>query len=85
MLEHKAMNELNLNKVEISTNVLLKIVFWVTGLLGVSCSCYRSAFLPCLQSKGHKHPKSLQAQTVYPRITYLALSTSSARAPNKNS
>lgn len=34
---------------ELSTNVQLKILFWVASLLGVSHGCYRIAFLPCLQ------------------------------------
>lgn len=35
--------------------------------------------------RDHKNPKSFQAQIAHLRTTYLALSTSSARAPNKNS
>ena len=35
--------------------------------------------------RDHKNPISFQEQTAHLRTTYLALSTSSARAPNKNS
>ena len=43
--------------------------------------------LPPKSSKirDYKNPKSFQEQTAHLKTTYLALSTSSARAPNKNS
>lgn len=41
--------KVNQIKWELPTDVLLKILFWVASLLGVSCGCYRIAFRPCLQ------------------------------------